>query len=105
MPTVRNNYQLQARNSYEAMTVRELIAHLSELQLDLPVVILSPKYGAFGSETPYTIAVVEEVTMPQMEHKTEATIYEDEETGETINVEEDIQIWPEWVGVVIQARG
>lgn len=103
MPVTRNNYQLQAR-SEARMTVGDLVKSLEGLPLDLPVVLLSPQYGAFGSEMPYSIASVEETVMPRMENTIQALDYEDDETGETIHREEETQVWPEWRGVVLQGR-
>ena len=102
MATTRNNYQLQARQRDPMMTVADLRRALEGLLAELPVVILSPQFGAFGSEMPYEVGAIDETVMPRMEHKIEALTYEDDETGETIHREEELQVWPEWHGVVLQ---
>lgn len=104
MPVPRNNYQLQGGNVASTMTVGDLLAALAGLPKDAPVVILSPEYGAFGSEMPYGVETIEDTLMPRMERIIPATEYEDEETGETISQEAETQVWPEWRGVVLQAK-
>lgn len=104
MPVPRNNYQLQGGNVAPTMTVGDLLAALADLPHDAPVVVLSPEYGAFGSEMPYGVATIEDTFMPRMEHVIPATEYEDDETGEMISQEAETQVWPEWRGVVLQSR-
>ena len=103
MTAERNNYQLQGGNVGRTMTVRDLQERLAALPPDLPVVILSPKFGAFGSEMPYGVTSVAETLMPRMEQTNPAQEWEDEDTGETRSCEADTQVWPEWRGVILQA--
>ena len=105
MSVIRNNYQLQATaDRIATMKVADLIAALSNFPADMPVVMLSPEYGSFGSEMPYGVSSVDETVMPRMKRVNPAHSYEDDETGETVNVEADTQIWPEWRGIVLQGR-
>lgn len=104
MPVPRNNYQLQGGNVGPTITVSDLLTALAGLPKDAPVVILSPKYGAFGSEMPYGIATIEDTLMPRMKRIIPATEYEDEETGQITSQEAETQVWPEWRGVVLQGR-
>jgi hypothetical protein len=101
VPTQRNNHQLQSADRLATLTVGQLRAALAGLDDSLPVAILSPKFGAFGSEMPYGIGAVEDVLMPRMQHTNPAEEYENDD-GDLIKVEADTQVWPEWRGVVLQ---
>ena len=103
MLTTRNNYQLQGGNVGRTMTVRDLQECLADLPADMPVMILSPKLGTFGSEMPYGITGVAETFMPRMEQTNPAAEWEDEDTGAMVTCEAETQIWPEWRGVILQA--
>lgn len=102
--TARNNYQLQGRGTPHTMTVAELRASIDGLPDHLPVVILSPRFGTFGSEMPYGIVSVEETIMHRMERVIPASEYEDDETGEMVRTEEETQVWPAWRGIILQGK-
>lgn len=104
MPATRNNYSLQSDTRLKTMTVGDLLKSIEGLAPETPVVILSPRFGTFGSEMPYGIAAIEETIMPRMEQTYPASEYEDDETGETRHIEEETQVWPEWRGVILQGR-
>lgn len=102
--TARINYQLQGRGTPQTMTVAEVRALLDGLPDHLPVVMLSPRYGTFGSEMPYGVVSVEETIMHRMEQIIPATEYEDDETGEVVRTEEETQVWPAWRGIILQGK-
>lgn len=101
---IRTNYRLQGGGTPHTMTVAELRTLLNDLPDHLPVVMLSPRYGGFGSEMPYGIVAAEETIMHRMERVIPASEYEDDETGEMVRIEEETQVWPAWRGVILQGK-
>jgi hypothetical protein len=90
-----------SENTGPTMTVAQLIQLLSSFPPDAPVIFRSPKYGAFGSETAYSIDAAEYVQMPGKEEHFPAGISIDHETGEEEPYEAWVQIFHPWNGVVI----
>lgn len=95
------NIYPQSPSQPRTLTVGELIEQLSAFDLGKPVIFRSPKYGAFGSGTTYTIdsASPEHLAAFCIDH--DAIEYHDHETGELIQQEAYTDHFPEWDGVVI----
>lgn len=94
-------YYAQTDHVEKTLTVGELIARLQQFDPTSLVVFKTPLYGAFGSNTAYSIDAIEQVTMERREYVIPASVYEDDETGETIDQPEEIQVFHAWTGVVI----
>jgi hypothetical protein len=95
-------YYGQGDNPGPTMTVGQLIEKLRAFDPNELVVFRSPLYGSFGSNTAYTVEDVERETLPRREYHIAAHTHEDEETGETYEVEAETQVWNAWTGIVIR---
>lgn len=94
-------YYAQSDHCPPTMTVGDLIEKLQTLDPSKPVVFRSPLYGAFGSNTAYSIERVDHVSMDRREDHTPGGVGFDEETGEEFAYEPYTQVFHAWEGVVI----
>lgn len=85
----------------KTLTVAALRAALAELDGDLPVIFRSPKYGAFGSNTSYSVDTVARETLAASTIHNRARAYVDDETGEDVQQDAYDEHLPAWDGVVI----
>ncbi|HKT54511.1 MAG TPA: hypothetical protein VJP88_08660 [Caulobacteraceae bacterium] len=99
-------YYAQTEKPPATMSVRELIARLEALPeeiKDLPAIFKSPLYGAFGSNTAYSLDSVSIVELPERRENYGPQTHYDEETGEEGTDDEDYEeVWHAWKGVVIE---
>lgn len=94
-------YFAQSDAPATTMTVGQLIERLQGLDPSAQVVFQSPPHGSYGPRMAYTIDDVAAVALDRHEHVTPARTEVDEETGEEIRLDEDVQVFHAWQGVVI----
>ncbi len=94
-------YHAQSDHRPPTMTVGELITQLSKHDPSALVVFRSPRYGAFGSNTAYTLDTVMAETLERREEHYPAGTCIDEETGEEGEFDAWTQVFHAWSGVVI----
>lgn len=82
-------------------SVGELIDQLAALPRDLPVIIRSPQYGAFGSGTCYAVDGAYRQTLAASTTHHPESAWFDEESGEEVPQEAWSEERPAWDGVVI----
>lgn len=96
-----NSYYEHSERPVKTMRVRDIMAELEKCDPDDRVIFRSPFHGAYGPGAAYSVDKIEKVFIPGYEHVTPAGEREDEETGEKCQVEEYVQIFHAWQGVVI----
>lgn len=95
-------YYAQDAAPTPTMTVGELIDRLRAFDPAERVIFRSPRYGAFGFNTAYSIEAVEREVLERWEYHFPTCVRENEETGEPIAVEAHTQAFHAWSGVVIR---
>lgn len=94
-------YYEQSDRLPRTLSVAELIAKLSSLPRDLPVVFKSPETGAYGPNHKYSIDRVEIHSVDRREETIPGGTRIDDETGEPESYEPFTMVWHAWAGVVI----
>lgn len=94
-------YYPQVETPEPTLTVGELRARLADYPDDTRVVFQSPKYGAFGSDTMYSIDEVAAVSLEGHVEHYEGGVRHDYETGEPEDYPPHDHVSRAWQGVVI----
>jgi hypothetical protein len=97
---VADTYYAQS-NPPKTMTVGELIEKLSSFDPQKLVIFESPRFGAFGSETKYSLDHVNELSLERKERTWPAVKGVDEE-GDPFECDEWVEVWEAWNGIVIR---
>lgn len=79
-----------------------LIEQLKAFDPNLPVIMRSPKYGVFGSNSTYALDFARRETLAGRRTDYPAQSYVDDETGEEVTEEPYTETFPAWDGVVIE---
>ena len=95
-------FYAQSEHRASTLTVGQLIERLQRHDPNAPVIFQSPRFGAFGSETMYSIECIDAVAFEHDERVFPASTSIDEETGEQIQVEAWTEVWHAWHGVVVR---
>lgn len=85
----------------DTLTVAMLREMLRDLPADLPVIFRSPQYGAFGSNTTYSIDTAEIEDLAAYDRLHPAATWIDDETGEIVENEAYTEERAAWRGVVL----
>lgn len=95
-----NTFYPRSNTNGPTMTVSMLMQRLMCCTETLPVIFQSPKTGAFGSETYYTIDGVKHVSFDRYTREYPASPFIDED-GEPHHYEAWTQVFEAWEGIAI----